>query len=103
MSGADITLINLNMLYLRHMDGVERERHLPLGPLYLAAALEQAGFTVDFRDYQQHEAEDPFSAARHRRLLRRPGADHRPELHGEPAALHHPRRPGAARGATPTG
>ena len=59
---ADITLINLNMLYLRHMDGVERERHLPLGPLYLSAALEQAGLEADFRDYQQHEADDIFSA-----------------------------------------
>jgi len=63
MSSADITLINLNMLYLRHMDGVERERHLPLGPLYLCAALERAGLEVDFRDYQQHEADDLFSAA----------------------------------------
>ncbi len=58
---ADITLVNLNMLYLRHWDGVERERHLPLGPLYLTAALEAAGFTVDFRDYQQHVADDVFS------------------------------------------
>lgn len=59
---ADITLINLNLLYLRHMDGVERERHLPLGPLYLAAALEQAGFSCDLRDYQQHVSDDPFSS-----------------------------------------
>ncbi len=58
---ADITLVNLNMLYLRHMDGVERERHLPLGPLYLTAALEQAGLDVDLRDYQQHDCDDPFS------------------------------------------
>jgi radical SAM superfamily enzyme YgiQ (UPF0313 family) len=61
MTMADITLINLNMLYLRHMDGVERERHLPLGPLYLVTALENAGYEVDFRDYQQHEREDLFS------------------------------------------
>jgi len=60
---ADITLINLNMLFLRHMDGIERERHLPLGPLYLVAAMENAGIEVDFRDYQQHEADDIFSAA----------------------------------------
>jgi len=58
---ADITIVNLNMLYLRHMDGVERERHLPLGPLYLAAALERAGLEVDLRDYQQCDATDPFS------------------------------------------
>jgi radical SAM superfamily enzyme YgiQ (UPF0313 family) len=59
---ADITLINLNMLYLKHMDGIERERHLPLGPLYLASALEQAGLEVDFRDYQQHECDDIFAS-----------------------------------------
>jgi len=58
---ADITLVNLNMLYLRHMDGVERERHLPLGPLYLVAALEEAGFSVDLRDYQQCASVDLFS------------------------------------------
>ena len=57
---ADITLINLNMLFLRHYDGVERERHLPLGSLYLTAALEEAGYEVDFRDYQQHVCDDPF-------------------------------------------
>ena len=58
---ADITLVNLNMLYLRHMDSVERELHVPLGPLYLTAALERAGYEVDFRDYQRHQAEDLFS------------------------------------------
>lgn len=59
---ADITLVNLNLLYLRHMDGVEIERHLPLGPLYLAAALEQAGYVCDLRDYQQALGDDPFAA-----------------------------------------
>jgi radical SAM superfamily enzyme YgiQ (UPF0313 family) len=58
---ADITILNLNMLYVRYFDTVERERHIPLGPLYVAAALEDAGFAVDFRDYQMHEAEDLFS------------------------------------------
>ncbi len=57
---ADITLVNLNLLFLRHYDGVERERHLPLGSLYLTAALEEAGYEVDFRDYQQHACDDPF-------------------------------------------
>jgi len=61
MTHADITLVNLNMLYVRYADGrTEREKHLPLGPLYLAAALERAGFTVDFRDYQTHVCADPF-------------------------------------------
>lgn len=59
---ADITILNLNMLYVRYFDAVERERHLPLGPLYVTAALEDAGFTVDFRDYQMHEAEELFTA-----------------------------------------
>lgn len=61
---ADITLANFNMLFLRHAGGrTERERHLPLGPLYLTAALERAGFRVDFRDYQLHECADPFDPA----------------------------------------
>lgn len=57
----DITLVNMNMLYIRHFDSVERELHVPLGPLYLTAALEKAGFSVDFRDYQLSSGEDPFS------------------------------------------
>ena len=60
MSGADITLLNLNMLYVRYRDRIDQERHLPLGPLYLARALENAGFCVDFRDYQLNACEDPF-------------------------------------------
>jgi radical SAM superfamily enzyme YgiQ (UPF0313 family) len=58
---ADITILNLNMLYVRYFDAVERERHLPLGPLYVTAALEDAGFQVDLRDYQLHEAEELFT------------------------------------------
>jgi radical SAM superfamily enzyme YgiQ (UPF0313 family) len=59
---ADITILNLNMLYVRYFDTVERERHLPLGPLYVTRALEDAGFAVDFRDYQMQEADEPFSS-----------------------------------------
>jgi anaerobic magnesium-protoporphyrin IX monomethyl ester cyclase len=59
---ADITILNLNLLYVRYFDTVERERHLPLGPLYVTSALEAAGFTVDFRDYQMHEAAELFTA-----------------------------------------
>ena len=33
---ADITLVNLNMLFMRYGEEVERELHVPLGPLYLA-------------------------------------------------------------------
>lgn len=58
---ADITLVNMNLLYVRHFDYLERELHVPLGPLYLTAALEKAGFSVDFRDYQLNTGEDPFN------------------------------------------
>jgi radical SAM superfamily enzyme YgiQ (UPF0313 family) len=49
---ADVTLVNFNMLCVRYLDRIEREIHLPLGPLYLARSLEDAGYAVDFRDYQ---------------------------------------------------
>ncbi|MBN2005868.1 MAG: B12-binding domain-containing radical SAM protein [Anaerolineae bacterium] len=57
---ADITLVNLNMLFLRYGEEIERELHVPLGCLYLTRALEDAGFTVDFRDYQTCDGGDPF-------------------------------------------
>ena len=57
----DITLINLNMLIVRFVDAIERELHVALGPLYLVSSLEEAGFSVDFRDYQLCEYEEPFS------------------------------------------
>ena len=57
---ADITLVNLNMLFMRYGEEVERELHVPLGPLYLTRALEDAGFSVDFRDYQCVHSDDPF-------------------------------------------
>ncbi|MBT3272186.1 MAG: B12-binding domain-containing radical SAM protein [Spirochaetales bacterium] len=57
---ADITILNLNMLYLKYYDRIDRELHIPLGPLYLTRALEDAGFSVDFRDYQCSEYKDPF-------------------------------------------
>lgn len=60
-AGADITLVNLNMLFVRYYDKVERELHVPLGTLYLTSALEAAGLDVDFRDYQLCPAEDPFA------------------------------------------
>jgi len=60
---ADLTLVNLNMLYVRYVDVVDRELHLPLGPLYLTTALERAGFKVDFRDYQLCKSDDLFDTA----------------------------------------
>jgi radical SAM superfamily enzyme YgiQ (UPF0313 family) len=59
---ADITIVNMNLLYVRHFDYLERELHVPLGPLYLTSALEKAGLTVDFRDYQMNGCDDPFDA-----------------------------------------
>ena len=58
---ADITLVNLNMLLIRYGEGADRELHVPLGCLYMTRALEDAGFSVDFRDYQVCESEDPFT------------------------------------------
>ncbi|MBW2262863.1 MAG: radical SAM protein [Deltaproteobacteria bacterium] len=57
---SDITLVNLNMLVVRYVDAIERETHVPLGPLYLCSALENAGFDVDFRDYQLSTHDEPF-------------------------------------------
>ena len=57
---ADITFVNLNMLYVRYADSYDKELHLPLGLLYLTRVLEDAGYEVDFRDYQRTSAEDPF-------------------------------------------
>ncbi len=57
---ADITLVNLNMLFIRYGEEIERELHVPLGCLYLTQALEASGFEVDFRDYQTVAAADPF-------------------------------------------
>ncbi len=59
---ADLTLVNLNMLYIKYLDGrIHRQCHLPLGPLYLQAALEEEEIEVDFRDYQLCEADELFS------------------------------------------
>jgi radical SAM superfamily enzyme YgiQ (UPF0313 family) len=57
---ADITLVNLNMLLIRYGEETDRELHVPLGCLYLTTALENAGLSVDFRDYQICPADDPF-------------------------------------------
>ncbi len=57
---ADITLVNLNMLLIRYGEEAERELHVPLGCLYLTRALEDSGFSVDFRDFQLCDVDDPF-------------------------------------------
>ncbi len=60
MSNNTITLANLNMLYVRYVDRVEQEIHLPLGLLHVARSLEDAGLEVDFRDLQLWQDDDPF-------------------------------------------
>ncbi len=60
---ADITLINLNMLYVKFLDGsIVRQTHIPPGIVALVAALEKSGISVDFRDYQLVDKEDLFDA-----------------------------------------
>lgn len=68
----DVTLVNLNMLCVRYVDRREREIHLPLGPLYLASALERSGFEVDFRDYQMVDRADLFTEEAIASFLDRP-------------------------------
>jgi len=69
---ADITLVNLNMLFMRYGEEVERELHVPLGPLYLTRALEDAGYVVDFRDYQCVGSDEPFDMPVFLDFLREP-------------------------------
>ena len=69
---ADITLVNLNMLFMRYAEEIERELHVPLGCLYLCRALEDAGFEVDFRDYQLCDTEDPFDMETFLSFLEKP-------------------------------
>jgi radical SAM superfamily enzyme YgiQ (UPF0313 family) len=71
---ADITLINLNMLFLRYGERIERELHVPLGPLYLTRALEAAGYEVDFRDYQTSDTAEPFAMATFLDFAREPAS-----------------------------
>ena len=49
---ADITLVNMNLLYIRLEGRIDYESHPPLGLLYLTAVLEGQGFRVDLVDYQ---------------------------------------------------
>ena len=59
---ADITLINLNMLYVKFLDGsIVRQTHIPPGIVALLAALEKNGIGVDFRDYQLTDEQDLFA------------------------------------------
>ena len=57
----DITLVNMNLLYIAYEDRVDRELHVPLGLLYLVSVLEGQGYRVDLRDYQLYPGGDPFT------------------------------------------
>lgn len=64
---ADVTLININLMYATISDSVDLQLYLPLGALYLASCLEKEGFSLDFRDYQLLVREyptDPFNLDR---------------------------------------
>jgi radical SAM superfamily enzyme YgiQ (UPF0313 family) len=56
----DITLVNMNLLYVVYGDRVDRELHVPLGLLYLTSVLEEHGYCVDLRDYQLATGENLF-------------------------------------------
>jgi anaerobic magnesium-protoporphyrin IX monomethyl ester cyclase len=56
----DITLVNMNLLYIIYPDGIDREYHIPLGLLYLVSVLEEQGYRVDLRDYQLDTGENLF-------------------------------------------
>jgi len=60
MESADLTLVSMNMMLTRYADRIDRDLHVPLGPLYLTGAIARAGFAVDFRDIQSLEVDDPF-------------------------------------------
>ena len=92
---ADITLVNLNMLFMRYGEEVERRTARSARALYLTGALEGAGFSVDFRDYQCVDSDAPVRHGGLPRFPPRPGPRHRSFVHGEPAALHDPGHAGA--------
>lgn len=56
---ADVTLINMNLLYVNLGSRIDHEIHPPLGLLYLTSVLEQAGYVVDLIDYQTFPIEKP--------------------------------------------
>ncbi len=56
---ADITLVNMNLLYMNVDGSIDSEVHPPLGLLYLTSVLERTGYTVDLVDYQLFARENP--------------------------------------------
>jgi radical SAM superfamily enzyme YgiQ (UPF0313 family) len=54
----DITVVNF---FLHHPPNGGAYACIPMGTLYLCSAAEQAGYSVDFLDYQHQTAENPYS------------------------------------------
>jgi hypothetical protein len=50
-----------HMTLVNFVPRLEGDTTIPLGPLYIAAVLEQVGCSVDFRDYQLAHYEVPLS------------------------------------------
>jgi radical SAM superfamily enzyme YgiQ (UPF0313 family) len=49
----DVTFVNLNLMLVNNCDGTfDQQAYLPLGLLYIAAYLAQAGYNSEFVDYQ---------------------------------------------------
>jgi anaerobic magnesium-protoporphyrin IX monomethyl ester cyclase len=64
---ADVTLINLNLMYSVANNAIDFQVYNPLGLLYIASCLGREGFEVDFRDYQlsvRESLQDPFNLER---------------------------------------
>jgi hypothetical protein len=54
--------------------GEDQKIEPPLGPLYIASALENAGWKVDFRDYQLFEGVDAFDPGKILKCLKGSGS-----------------------------
>lgn len=58
-----ITLVNMNLMYANIGGRIDRQVYIPLGLLYLAAVLRNAGYEVEIRDYQLSSFGDPFKVS----------------------------------------
>lgn len=58
----DVTLINMNLMYIKIARETDRQNYIPLGILSIAAFLEQEGCNVEFVDYQLFSRAPDFDA-----------------------------------------
>ncbi len=56
---ADLSLININLLFFNNQGEIDCEIHPPLGPLYLISYLQKFNYTTDFIDHQAFFFEHP--------------------------------------------